>query len=203
MSKPQEAGCLGEDLNVCWPWANSYMEAFTLFIFELDYSSMETVSILLNLGTWSWKLYRIFVLCLAAQYFFHVSVIGYFCMCFSLTQEQNEIITIVSCLYAQVIQYWDQFSILVKYFSFWMQYKYFFFFTHLVVDTLFSRKLNGKYRLERLVPTAVYQHMKMHKRILGHLSSVYCVTFDRTGRRIFTVSTKSLFLWIFKIFKYT
>lgn len=58
----------------------------------------------------------------------------------------------------------------------------------LVADTLFSRKLNGKYRLERLVPTAVYQHMKMHKRILGHLSSVYCVTFDRTGRRIFTVS---------------
>ncbi|XP_016085415.1 PH-interacting protein-like [Sinocyclocheilus grahami] len=37
-------------------------------------------------------------------------------------------------------------------------------------------------------PTAVYQHMKMHKRILGHLSSVYCVTFDRTGRRIFTFS---------------
>uniref|UniRef100_A0A4W6DBP4 Pleckstrin homology domain interacting protein n=1 Tax=Lates calcarifer TaxID=8187 RepID=A0A4W6DBP4_LATCA len=50
-----------------------------------------------------------------------------------------------------------------------------------------SRRLNGSYRLRQLVPTAVYQHMKMHKRILGHLSSVYCVTFDRTGRRIFTV----------------
>uniref|UniRef100_A0A7M4G0H3 PH-interacting protein n=1 Tax=Crocodylus porosus TaxID=8502 RepID=A0A7M4G0H3_CROPO len=48
------------------------------------------------------------------------------------------------------------------------------------------------YRLERLVPTAVYQHMKMHKRILGHLSSVYCVTFDRTGRRIFTGSDDCL-----------
>uniref|UniRef100_A0A674JMI1 Pleckstrin homology domain interacting protein n=1 Tax=Terrapene triunguis TaxID=2587831 RepID=A0A674JMI1_9SAUR len=59
-------------------------------------------------------------------------------------------------------------------------------------DTLFSRKLNGKYRLEQLVPTAVYQHMKMHKRILGHLSSVYCVTFDRTGRRIFTGSDDCL-----------
>uniref|UniRef100_A0A672N851 PH-interacting protein n=1 Tax=Sinocyclocheilus grahami TaxID=75366 RepID=A0A672N851_SINGR len=43
-----------------------------------------------------------------------------------------------------------------------------------------------------LVPTAVYQHMKMHKRILGHLSSVYCVTFDRTGRRIFTGSDDCL-----------
>uniref|UniRef100_A0A8C6XZ87 PH-interacting protein n=1 Tax=Naja naja TaxID=35670 RepID=A0A8C6XZ87_NAJNA len=52
--------------------------------------------------------------------------------------------------------------------------------------------LNGKYRLEHLIPTAVYQHMKMHKRILGHLSSVYCVTFDRTGRRIFTGSDDCL-----------
>lgn len=57
-----------------------------------------------------------------------------------------------------------------------------------VVETSFSRRLNGSYRLRQLVPTAVYQHMKMHKRILGHLSSVYCVTFDRTGRRIFTVN---------------
>uniref|UniRef100_A0A8C6XUR3 Pleckstrin homology domain interacting protein n=1 Tax=Naja naja TaxID=35670 RepID=A0A8C6XUR3_NAJNA len=55
-----------------------------------------------------------------------------------------------------------------------------------------GKKLNGKYRLEHLIPTAVYQHMKMHKRILGHLSSVYCVTFDRTGRRIFTGSDDCL-----------
>uniref|UniRef100_A0A803TDS2 Pleckstrin homology domain interacting protein n=1 Tax=Anolis carolinensis TaxID=28377 RepID=A0A803TDS2_ANOCA len=61
-----------------------------------------------------------------------------------------------------------------------------------IAETLFSRKVNGKYRLEHLVPTAVYQHMKMHKRILGHLSSVYCVTFDRTGRRIFTGSDDCL-----------
>ncbi|XP_072264657.1 PH-interacting protein isoform X3 [Pyxicephalus adspersus] len=58
--------------------------------------------------------------------------------------------------------------------------------------TLFGRKLNGKYKFETLVPTVVYQHMKMHKRILGHLSSVYCVTFDRTGRRIFTGSDDCL-----------
>ncbi|CAJ0923430.1 unnamed protein product, partial [Ranitomeya imitator] len=57
-----------------------------------------------------------------------------------------------------------------------------------LASTLFARKLNGKYKFQSLVPTAVYQHMKMHKRILGHLSSVYCVTFDRTGRRIFTFS---------------
>ncbi|XP_044538470.1 bromodomain and WD repeat-containing protein 3 [Gracilinanus agilis] len=34
--------------------------------------------------------------------------------------------------------------------------------------------------------------MKMHKRILGHLSSVYCVAFDRSGRRIFTGSDDCL-----------
>uniref|UniRef100_A0AAR2K976 PH-interacting protein n=1 Tax=Pygocentrus nattereri TaxID=42514 RepID=A0AAR2K976_PYGNA len=54
------------------------------------------------------------------------------------------------------------------------------------------RRLNGSYRLGQLVPTAVYSHMKMHKRILGHLSSVYCVAFDRTGRRIFTGSDDCL-----------
>uniref|UniRef100_A0A8C9VS31 PH-interacting protein n=1 Tax=Scleropages formosus TaxID=113540 RepID=A0A8C9VS31_SCLFO len=61
-----------------------------------------------------------------------------------------------------------------------------------IVETIHGRRLNGKYRLGQLVPTAVYQHMKMHKRILGHLSSVYCVTFDRTGRRIFTGSDDCL-----------
>ncbi|XP_061669062.1 PH-interacting protein isoform X2 [Syngnathoides biaculeatus] len=61
-----------------------------------------------------------------------------------------------------------------------------------IVETSHGRRLNGFYRLRQLVPTAVYQHMKMHKRILGHLSSVYCVTFDRTGRRIFTGSDDCL-----------
>lgn len=63
------------------------------------------------------------------------------------------------------------------------------------VDTSYGRRLNGSYRLRQLVPTAVYQHMKMHKRILGHLSSVYCVTFDRTGRRIFTVRLRCVCVW--------
>ncbi|XP_056150331.1 PH-interacting protein [Lampris incognitus] len=61
-----------------------------------------------------------------------------------------------------------------------------------IVETSNGRRLNGSYRLRQLLPTAVYQHMKMHKRILGHLSSVYCVTFDRTGRRIFTGSDDCL-----------
>uniref|UniRef100_A0A674A4L3 Bromodomain and WD repeat domain containing 3 n=1 Tax=Salmo trutta TaxID=8032 RepID=A0A674A4L3_SALTR len=42
------------------------------------------------------------------------------------------------------------------------------------------------------LPSYTYQHMKMHRRILGHLSSVYCVAFDRSGRRIFTGSDDCL-----------
>uniref|UniRef100_A0A671SH57 Bromodomain and WD repeat-containing protein 3-like n=1 Tax=Sinocyclocheilus anshuiensis TaxID=1608454 RepID=A0A671SH57_9TELE len=43
------------------------------------------------------------------------------------------------------------------------------------------------------LPFAVnYQHMKMHRRILGHLSAVYCIAFDRTGSRIFTGSDDAL-----------
>ncbi|XP_055492061.1 PH-interacting protein isoform X1 [Leucoraja erinacea] len=61
-----------------------------------------------------------------------------------------------------------------------------------IVDTVRARQLTGSFRLGQLVPTAVYLHMKMHKRILGHLSSVYCITFDRTGRRIFTGSDDCL-----------
>lgn len=33
-----------------------------------------------------------------------------------------------------------------------------------------------------------YARMFLHRRVLGHLSAVYCIAFDRTGLRIFTVS---------------
>ena len=51
-----------------------------------------------------------------------------------------------------------------------------------------ARQATGTARFSQVLPSSSYQHMKIHKRILGHLSSVYCVVFDRTGRRIFTVS---------------
>lgn len=52
-----------------------------------------------------------------------------------------------------------------------------------------ARQATGTARFGQVLPSSSYQHMKIHKRILGHLSSVYCVAFDRTGRRIFTVSS--------------
>uniref|UniRef100_A0A5F8GPZ8 Bromodomain and WD repeat domain containing 3 n=1 Tax=Monodelphis domestica TaxID=13616 RepID=A0A5F8GPZ8_MONDO len=51
-----------------------------------------------------------------------------------------------------------------------------------------GKQLTGCGRFSHIFPSSSYQQMKMHKRILGHLSSVYCVAFDRSGRRIFTVS---------------
>lgn len=56
------------------------------------------------------------------------------------------------------------------------------------VSIMGARQATGTARFGQALPSSSYQHMKIHKRILGHLSSVYCVAFDRTGRRIFTVS---------------
>ncbi|KAG7223301.1 hypothetical protein INR49_015657, partial [Caranx melampygus] len=55
-----------------------------------------------------------------------------------------------------------------------------------------ARQATGTARFGQALPSSSYQHMKIHKRILGHLSSVYCVAFDRTGRRIFTGSDDCL-----------
>ncbi|XP_067903868.1 bromodomain and WD repeat-containing protein 3 isoform X1 [Heterodontus francisci] len=55
-----------------------------------------------------------------------------------------------------------------------------------------AKQLTGCGRHSHVFPVVVYQHVKMYKRILGHLSSVYCVAFDRTGRRIFTGSDDCL-----------
>lgn len=62
------------------------------------------------------------------------------------------------------------------------------------VSIMGARQATGSARFSQVLPSSSYQHMKIHKRILGHLSSVYCVVFDRTGRRIFTVRDP-LFVW--------
>uniref|UniRef100_A0A8C0NIJ8 Bromo domain-containing protein n=1 Tax=Canis lupus familiaris TaxID=9615 RepID=A0A8C0NIJ8_CANLF len=61
-----------------------------------------------------------------------------------------------------------------------------------VVNITSGRQLTGCSRFSHIFPSSAYQHIKMHKRILGHLSSVYCVAFDRSGRRIFTGSDDCL-----------
>uniref|UniRef100_A0A3Q2XMM0 Bromodomain and WD repeat domain containing 3 n=1 Tax=Hippocampus comes TaxID=109280 RepID=A0A3Q2XMM0_HIPCM len=60
------------------------------------------------------------------------------------------------------------------------------------VSIIGARQTTGTVRFGQALPSSSYQHMRIHKRILGHLSAVYCVAFDRTGRRIFTGSDDCL-----------
>uniref|UniRef100_A0A7N6B7T8 Bromo domain-containing protein n=1 Tax=Anabas testudineus TaxID=64144 RepID=A0A7N6B7T8_ANATE len=53
-------------------------------------------------------------------------------------------------------------------------------------------KLTGVQRFSSINPVSNYEHMRLHRRILGHLSAVYCIAFDRTGLRIFTGSDDCL-----------
>ncbi|XP_072525328.1 bromodomain and WD repeat-containing protein 3 [Salminus brasiliensis] len=61
-----------------------------------------------------------------------------------------------------------------------------------LVEVFRGRELTGAQRFSFVHPVSNYQHMKMHRRILGHLSAVYCIAFDRTGSRIFTGSDDAL-----------
>uniref|UniRef100_S4R754 BRWD/PHIP N-terminal domain-containing protein n=1 Tax=Petromyzon marinus TaxID=7757 RepID=S4R754_PETMA len=61
-----------------------------------------------------------------------------------------------------------------------------------LVSLLSARERTGCIRHGHAVPITLYQHARMHRRILGHLSSVYCLAFDRTGQRIFTGSDDCL-----------
>lgn len=58
------------------------------------------------------------------------------------------------------------------------------------VKILRGRELTGAQRFSSICPVSNYERMRLHRRILGHLSAVYCIAFDRTGLRIFTVSSE-------------
>ena len=66
------------------------------------------------------------------------------------------------------------------------------------VEVCRGRELTGCQRFSSINPVSNYQHMRLHRRILGHLSAVYCIAFDRAGLRIFTVSLNYVFeIWQF------
>lgn len=67
---------------------------------------------------------------------------------------------------------------------------FFIFYQYLLflVDVLTSRECCGHQNINKSISSKFYSKQQMHKRYLGHLSSVYCVAFDRTGKYIFTVS---------------
>nr|XP_046246221.1 bromodomain and WD repeat-containing protein 3 isoform X2 [Scatophagus argus] len=61
-----------------------------------------------------------------------------------------------------------------------------------LVKVFRGRELTGAQRFSSINPVSNYERMRLHRRILGHLSAVYCIAFDRTGLRIFTGSDDCL-----------
>lgn len=55
-----------------------------------------------------------------------------------------------------------------------------------ISQTLFSRQLAGPKPITHLLPVGFYEQYQKYNRVLGHLSSVFCVLFDRTGRFLVT-----------------
>ncbi|XP_054649152.1 bromodomain and WD repeat-containing protein 3 isoform X3 [Dunckerocampus dactyliophorus] len=61
-----------------------------------------------------------------------------------------------------------------------------------IVNVYRGRELTGAQSFSSINPISNYERMRLHRRILGHLSAVYCIAFDRTGLRIFTGSDDCL-----------
>lgn len=60
--------------------------------------------------------------------------------------------------------------------------------THNIVNVLYGRQSAGPLVRRQAVPTTFYGKASLLRQTLGHLSAVYCVLFDRTGKYIVTVS---------------
>jgi hypothetical protein len=60
-----------------------------------------------------------------------------------------------------------------------------------ILLALNRRQIDTKMNKCSIVQPEFYSSVNIHKRILGHLSAVYCVCFDRTGRYILTVCLTS------------
>ena len=50
-----------------------------------------------------------------------------------------------------------------------------------------KNQLNGKLDTNSVIQPEIFRSVSLHKRSLVHLSQVYCVCFDRTGRYVLTV----------------
>jgi len=55
-----------------------------------------------------------------------------------------------------------------------------------IVRVLQGRENSGPLNRREAVPTKFYSKMQQYRHTLGHLSAVYCVLFDRTGKYIIT-----------------
>ncbi|XP_074595391.1 bromodomain and WD repeat-containing protein [Brevipalpus obovatus] len=61
-----------------------------------------------------------------------------------------------------------------------------------LVNIISARESCGSLDMSKSFSTILYGKKQMYRRFLGHLSSVYCIVFDRTGKYIFTGADDSL-----------
>lgn len=59
-----------------------------------------------------------------------------------------------------------------------------------IVNVLYGRQSSGPLVRRQAIPTSFYSKTGLLRQTLGHLSAVYCVLFDRTGKYIVTVSNR-------------
>jgi bromodomain and WD repeat domain containing protein 1/3 len=59
---------------------------------------------------------------------------------------------------------------------------------HNIVNVLYGRQSSGPLVRRQAVPNSFYSKVGLLRQTLGHLSAVYCVLFDRSGKYIVTVS---------------
>lgn len=62
----------------------------------------------------------------------------------------------------------------------------------IAVRVLQGREIAGPLQRRQAVPTRLYSKQQLFSRTLGHLSAVYCLLFDRSGRYVITVSICTL-----------
>lgn len=60
--------------------------------------------------------------------------------------------------------------------------------TNNLARVIFGRESSGPLTRKLAIPTSFYSKQSLLRRTLGHLSAVYCVLFDRSGKYIITVS---------------
>lgn len=63
------------------------------------------------------------------------------------------------------------------------------FYMYFSVKVLFGREVSGSVDKRYLLPISKFSNVEFLGRVLGHLTAVYCVCFDTSGRYIATVCT--------------
>lgn len=62
-----------------------------------------------------------------------------------------------------------------------------------LVKALYGRETSGPFNRKHMMAGCLFKNIQQLGLTQGHLSAVYCVLFDSSGRYIFTVSTVLLY----------